>query len=183
MGDRSRYSTIFVQILLFSLMTALLGRLFYLQVAATEKYQDAALDIQSRNVVTPATRGMILDSSGKPLALNRVGLVVSVDRSILDKEPDRGAASLQATAKVLKMSYEEIFGKTRLCGEKVDRALTGGARCWNGSRYQPIPISVDASEEIALSIVEHAERYPGVSASPQGFRFYPGVEGVNGAHL
>lgn len=183
MGDRSRYATMFVQILLFSLIAALLGRLFYLQVAATEKYQDAALDIQSRNIVTPATRGMILDSSGKPLALNRVGLVITVDRSILDKEDDRGAASLKATAKALKMSYDEVFGKTRLCGEKVDRALTGGARCWNGSRYQPIPIAIDASEEVALSIVEHAERYPGVSASPQGFRFYPGAEGVNGAHI
>ena len=175
MGERSRYATIFVQILLFSLMAALFGRLFYLQVAATDKYQDAALEIQSRNVITPATRGMILDSSGKPLAINRVGLVIAVDRSILDKESDRGVASLQATAKVLKMPYEEVFGKTRLCGEKVDPALTGGARCWNGSRYQPIPISVDASEEVALSIVEHAERYPGVLASPQGFRYYPGT--------
>lgn len=183
MGERSRYATIFVQILLFSLMTALVGRLFYLQVAATEKYQDAALEIQSRNVVTPATRGMILDSSGKPLAFNRVGLVITVDRSILDKQPDRGVASLTATAKALKLSYEEVFGKTRLCGEKVDPTLTAGARCWNGSRYQPIPIAVDASEELALSIVEHAERYPGVSASPQGFRYYPGIEGVNGAHL
>ncbi len=183
MGERSRYATIFVQILLFSLMAALLGRLFYLQVAATDKYQDAALEIQSRNVITPATRGMILDSSGRPLALNRVGLVITADRSILDKEPDRGVASLKATAKVLKMPYEEVFGKTRLCGEKVDAGLTGGARCWNGSRYQPIPISVDATEEIALAIVEHAERYPGVNASPQGFRYYPGTEGVNGAHL
>jgi penicillin-binding protein 2 len=109
--------------------------------------------------------------------------VISVDRSILDKEEDRGVASLRATAKVLKMPYEEVFGKTRLCGEKVDTNLTGGARCWNGSRYQPIPISVDASEEVALSIVEHAERYPGILASPQGFRYYPGTEGVNGAHL
>jgi penicillin-binding protein 2 len=183
MGERSRYATLFLQILLFSLMAALFGRLFYLQVAATDKYQDAALDIQSRNVVTQATRGMILDSSGKPLAINRVGLVISVDRSILDKEEDRGVASLRATAKVLKMPYEEVFGKTRLCGEKVDTNLTGGARCWNGSRYQPIPISVDASEEVALSIVEHAERYPGIFASPQGFRYYPGTEGVNGAHL
>ena len=183
MGERSRYATIFVQILLFSLMAALLGRLFYLQVAATQKYQDAALDIQSRNVVTTATRGMILDSSGKPLALNRVGLVITVDRSLLDKERDRGVAALRATAKVLKMPYEVVFGKTRLCGEKVDAALTGGARCWNGSRYQPIPISVDASEEVALAIVEHAERYPGVSALPQGFRYYPGTEGVNAAHL
>jgi penicillin-binding protein 2 len=109
--------------------------------------------------------------------------VITADRSILDKQSDRGVASLKATARVLKLPYEQVFGKTRLCGEKVDESLTGGARCWNGSRYQPIPISVDASEEVALAIVEHAERYPGINASPQGFRFYPGVEGVNAAHL
>ena len=45
---------------------ALAGRLFYLQVAAAPKYKTAALEIQSRNIVTPAIRGMILDSSGKP---------------------------------------------------------------------------------------------------------------------
>ena len=42
-----------VQILIVSLMAALFGRLFYLQVAAGPKYKDAALSIQSRDVVAP----------------------------------------------------------------------------------------------------------------------------------
>jgi len=57
MNNKSRLSLLVVQILIVSLMMALLGRLFYLQIAAGPKYRDAALSIQSRDVVTPATRG------------------------------------------------------------------------------------------------------------------------------
>ena len=75
MNQRTRLSLFVVQALIISLMMALLGRLFYLQVAATGKYKEAALNIQSRDIVVPATRGLIVDASGVPLAMNRVGLV------------------------------------------------------------------------------------------------------------
>jgi len=64
MNQRSRLSLLVVQILIISLMAALFGRLFYLQIAAGPKYRDAALSIQSRDVINPATRGLIVDSSG-----------------------------------------------------------------------------------------------------------------------
>ena len=46
MNQRSRLSLIFLQIFIASLLFALMGRLFYLQVAAAPKYKDAALSIQ-----------------------------------------------------------------------------------------------------------------------------------------
>jgi penicillin-binding protein 2 len=162
---------------------ALAGRLFYLQVAAAPKYKTAALEIQSRNIVTPAIRGMILDSSGKPLAVNQVGLVITVDRSKIDRLPDKGESVLRKLAKTLKVDYPSLYGKTRLCGEKIAPELTGKARCWNGSRYQPIPVTLTATEDIALQIAERSEIYFGVEAIPQGFRFYPAPEGSNSAHV
>ena len=90
MNQRSRLSLAFLQIFIASLLVALLGRLFYLQVAAGPTYREAALSIQSRDVVTPATRGLIVDSSGVPLALNKVGLAVTVDRTVIDKQDDKG---------------------------------------------------------------------------------------------
>ena len=81
MNQRARLNLLVIQIFIASLMVALLGRLFYLQVAAGPIYKDAALSIQSRDVVTPANRGFIVDSSGVPLALNRVGLAITVDRT------------------------------------------------------------------------------------------------------
>jgi penicillin-binding protein 2 len=180
MNQRARLSLLVVQVLILSLLLGLLGRLFYLQVAAGPKYRDAALSIQSRDVVTPATRGLIVDSAGVPLALNRVGIAVTVDRTKIDLQPDKGVAVLQALAKLLKLDYADIFQRTRLCGELPKGAKAG---CWTGSRFQPIPITKEADPEIALKIVERSDEYPGVSATPVSIRNYPGNAGVNAAHM
>ena len=180
MNQRARLSLLVVQVLICSLLIGLLGRLFYLQVAAGPKYRDAALSIQSRDVVTPATRGLIVDSSGVPLALNRVGIAVTVDRTKIDLQPDKGVAVLQALAKLLKLDYADIYQRTRLCGELPKGAKAG---CWTGSRFQPIPITKEADPEIALKIVERSDEYPGVSATPVSIRNYPGNAGVNAAHM
>jgi penicillin-binding protein 2 len=180
MNQRARLSLLVVQVLIFSLLLGLLGRLFYLQVAAGPKYRDAALSIQSRDVVTPATRGLIVDSAGVPLALNRVGIAVTVDRTKIDLQPDKGVAVLQALAKLLKLEYADIYQRTRLCGELPKGAKAG---CWTGSRFQPIPITKEADPEIALKIVERSDEYPGVSATPVSIRNYPGNAGVNAAHM
>lgn len=180
MNQRARLSLLVVQIFIFSLLIGLMGRLFYLQVAAGPKYRDAALSIQSRDVVTPATRGLIVDSSGVPLALNRVGVAVTVDRTKIDRQPDKGVAVLQDLAKLLNLSYSDIYQRTRLCGELPKGARAG---CWTGSRFQPIPITKEADPELALRIVERSDQYPGISATPVSIRNYPGSAGVNGAHL
>jgi len=180
MNQRARLSLLVVQILIFSLLAGLLGRLFYLQVAAGPKYRDAALSIQSRDVVTPATRGLIVDSSGVPLALNRVGIAVTVDRTKIDRQPDKGISVIKSLAKLLNLQYSDIFQRTRLCGELPKGSRAG---CWTGSRFQPIPITKEADPEIALRIVERSDQYPGVSATPVSIRNYPTNAGVNGAHL
>jgi penicillin-binding protein 2 len=180
MNQRARLSLLVVQIFIFSLLFGLLGRLFYLQVAAGPKYRDAALSIQSRDVVTPATRGLIVDSSGVPLALNRVGVAITVDRTKLDRQPDKGVAVLQSLSTLLKIEYRDVFQRTRLCGELAKGERAG---CWTGSRFQPIPLTKEADPELALRIVERPDQYPGVSATPVSIRNYPANAGANAAHL
>lgn len=180
MNQRSRLALIFLQIFIASLLFALFGRLFYLQVAAAPKYKSAALSIQSRDVVTPATRGLIVDSSGVPLALNKVGLAVTVDRTKIDKQPDKGVSALKDLAALLNLKYSDVWQRTRLCGELPKGKKAG---CWTGSRFQPIPITKEADPQIALQIVERSDRYPGISATPIAIRSYPEIAGVNGAHL
>ncbi len=180
MNQRSRLNLMVVQILIVSLMVALFGRLFYLQVAAGPKYRDAALSIQSRDVVSPANRGLIVDSSGVPLALNKVGLAITIDRIAIDKQPDKGVAVMQKLSKLLKLKYKDVYRNTRLCGELPKGEKAG---CWTGSRYQPIPITKEADPDIALQIVERSDQYPGVDAAPVAIRNYPGNAGVNGAHV
>ena len=180
MNQRARLSLFVVQIFIFSLLFGLLGRLFYLQVAAGPKYRDAALSIQSRDVVTPATRGLIVDSSGVPLALNRVGVAITVDRTKIDRQPDKGVAVLQSVSNLLKIEYRDVFQRTRLCGELPKGQRAG---CWTGSRFQPIPLTKEANPELALRIVERPDQYPGVSATPVSIRNYPANAGANAAHL
>ena len=180
MNQRSRLNLLVVQILIVSLVIALFGRLFYLQIAAGPKYRDAALSIQSRDVVSPATRGLIVDSSGVPLALNKVGLAITIDRIAIDKQPDKGVEVMQRLSKLLKLQYADVYRNTRLCGELPKGQKAG---CWTGSRYQPIPITKEADPDIALQIVERSDQFPGVDAQPIAIRNYPGVAGVNGAHV
>ena len=179
MNQRVRLSLLVVQIFVLTLMIALLGRLFYLQVAAAPKYKDAALSIQSRDVINPAVRGLIVDSSGIPLALNRVGLAITVDRITLDTQPDKGTSVLFKVSNLLGLSYTDVYRSTRLCGELPKNDKAG---CWTGSRYQPIPITKEADPEIALQIVERTSEYPGIGATPVALRNYPGYAGVNAAH-
>ena len=180
MNQRSRLSLLVVQILIVSLLVALLGRLFYLQIAAGPKYREAALSIQSRDVVAPANRGLIVDAYGVPIALNKVGLAITIDRIEIDKQDDKGVEVMQRLAKLLKLNYNDIYTNTRLCGELPVGERAG---CWTGSRYQPIPITKEADPDIALQIVERPDQFPGVDARPISIRSYPGLVNVNAAHV
>jgi penicillin-binding protein 2 len=180
MNNKSRLSLLVVQILVVSLMVALFGRLFYLQVAAGPKYRDAALSIQSRDVVAPATRGLIVDGFGVPLAMNKAGLAITIDRVAIDKLDDKGVGVMKRLATLLKLNYADIFQNTRLCGELPKGQKAG---CWQGSRFQPIPITKSADPDIALQIVERSDAFPGVDAQPIAIRSYPSYLDVNAAHV
>ena len=180
MNNKSRLSLLVVQILIVSLMVALFGRLFYLQVAAGPKYRDAALSIQSRDVVAPATRGLIVDGFGVPLAMNKAGLAITIDRIAIDKLEDKGVGVMKRLSALLKLKYKDIYQNTRLCGELPKGAKAG---CWQGSRFQPIPITKSADPDIALQIVERSDSFPGVDAQPVAIRSYPSYLDVNAAHV
>ena len=180
MSQRSRLNLIVVQVLVLSLMLAMLGRLFYLQVAAGLKYQSAALNIQSRDIVTPAVRGAIVDDTGLPMAMDRPGMVITVDRSALAKMPDSGKAVLQRVAKLIGIKYSDLYVRTRLCGELPIAKRVG---CWNGTLYQPVPVTKEATVAQALKILENPDIFPGINAISVPIRSYPSLAGENAAHI
>jgi penicillin-binding protein 2 len=67
-----------------------------------------------------------------------------------------------------------------LCGELPKGEKAG---CWQGSRFQPIPITKSADPDIALQIVERSDSFPGVDAQPVAIRSYPSYLDVNAAHV
>jgi penicillin-binding protein 2 len=180
MSERSRLRLVVVRVLVLSLLVTLLGRLWYLQVVAQENYVKAAAENRTREIVTPAPRGMILDSRGRPLARNRTALVVSIGRTEMLRQRDGGRGLVARVAKVIGEPVEQVWEKTRLCG-------TAGAppppKCWNGSPYQPIPVTDKADTAMALQIMERREDFPGVTAELTAVRNYPGPLAANAAHL
>jgi penicillin-binding protein 2 len=166
-----------IQILVFSLLLTLGGRLWYLQIRNGDEYTAEAANNHVQQVVHPAVRGSILDARGVPLADNETRLVVSANRTDLMKMPDDGKAVLTRLADVLRMKPKDVMDKVRLCDAETPQP------CWNGSPYQPIPITDEATAKQALQIREREEEFPGISAEPTAVRRYAAPAGSNAAQV
>ncbi|MDX3572491.1 penicillin-binding protein 2 [Streptomyces sp. ID05-47C] len=174
---RVQIRLVVIQILVLSLLGTLGGRLWYLQIREGAEYAKEASGNHVQQVVEPAVRGSILDARGVPLADNETRLVVSASRTELLKQKDDGDAVLAKLAAVLGMTTEEVAQKVRLCDAKTPQP------CWNGSPYQPIPITDEATPKQALQIRERAEDFPGVTAEPEAMRRYPSPGAANTAQV
>jgi penicillin-binding protein 2 len=161
-------------------MGTLLGRLGQVQIAGHADYQRAAATLNTRTVTEPAVRGRILDRHGVPLVDNTTETVVTVDRAVLAESPDGGRDLVRRTAKVLGAPFDQLWGRTQLCG--VEDAPPAPV-CWAGSAYVPIPLVDGADPRKALSLLERPDLFPGVGVSAQPVRAYPAARSVNAAHL
>ncbi|HVW79873.1 MAG TPA: penicillin-binding transpeptidase domain-containing protein [Mycobacteriales bacterium] len=199
MPDRSRLRLVVLGVLIFSLVATLLGRLWYLQVLDAPQLTQEALSQQVHDVVTPAPRGEILDDTGKPLVDNKPALVVSVDRTTLDRLPaDEESVILHRLAAKLGTPYWELNDETSPCvytsthtakGTEVTAAPAGTpwfaapfTPCNNGLAYQPVVVSqlkpTLAAARKALQIEEEPEAYPGVTVNLTAVRNYPEPDGA-----
>ncbi|MEV4939111.1 penicillin-binding protein 2 [Streptomyces zaomyceticus] len=164
---RVQIRLVVIQVLVFSLLLTLGGRLWYLQIRNGKEYTDEAKNNHVQQVVRPAVRGSILDARGVPLADNETRLVVSASRTELMKIKDKGKDVLTRLAGVLEMKPEDVINKIRLCDSQTPKP------CWNGSPYQPIPVTDEATTQQALTIREASEDFPGITAEPAAVRRYP----------
>src|SRR5690606_36599773 len=71
---------------------------------------------------------------------------------------------------VLGMKPKEVQEKVRLCDAETPKP------CWNGSPYQPIPLTDEATPKQAMQIRERTEDCPAITAEPQAVR-RPAVPG------
>ena len=176
-SQRVTIRLVIMQIIVVSMLLTLGGRLWYLQIRNGEQYTAEAASNHIQEVVDPAVRGAILDDHGVSLADNQTRLVVTVSRTDMMKMKDGGKAVLTRLAAVLGMSYQEVADKVRLCDAKTPRP------CWNGSPYQPIPVTDTATTQQALQIMERREDFPGIAAKPTAVRHYGSPDGANTAQV
>jgi penicillin-binding protein 2 len=176
MTSASRRRLWVLHLVVAALIISLGVRLWDVQVMNSSSYSVLAAQDMDQTVVVPSVRGEILDDTGQPLVGNKTALVVSVNIARLSQRPD-ATAVLTRLAALLHMKLKTLQEKVRLCAKNVP------APCWPGSPYQPVPVDQNASDRIALQIMENPGQYPDVSALVQPVTSYPEPDGANPAQV
>lgn len=166
-SDSPRLRLAVVAIVGISLFTALVARMWYLQVLAAPDLKLQAEENSVREVLEPAPRGRILDRNGVPLVDNRASNVVAIDRLTLDAfEDDERASLLARLSQVLEVPVPDL--ERRLESRQV-------------SPYTPAPVAEDVVEAKMVVLRERQDEFPGVVAERVAMRSYP--RGNLAAHL
>jgi penicillin-binding protein 2 len=149
-------------VVVISLFAALFSRLWYLQVMDSASFRVAAKANQVRLVYEPAPRGRILDRNGTVLVDNRFRFVVTLSRQAAAQNPDVVAR----VAALLDMSVEDV--QKRISDVRF-------------SPYKPVPVADDVPKEMAVSLRERHDEFPGVEVTRVAERVYP--NGPLAAHV
>jgi penicillin-binding protein 2 len=136
-------------------LTALGGRLAFLQLLETQRYEKLATSNQFNFKLQPAPRGVIVDRNGAVLAANRPNFRLMVVR---DKDVDA-----EATIKTLA-------GFVPLDETRQRRLLKDIA---SAPRRAPVSVMEDMSWEQFSAINVRAPELPGVTADMGEVRVYP----------
>jgi penicillin-binding protein 2 len=155
-----------------ALFASLFARLYDLQIVGSPEFQLQAEANRVRTVHVEAPRGRILDRNGKVLVDNRVAVVVAIDRS------EFGDLSRRERGRLLnRLAFELNAAGQPITPEQI-RARLDDRRY---SRYAPVPIVHDVSEDFKIYVDEHADEFPSVEAERTAVREYP--FGQLGAHM
>ncbi len=132
----------------------------YLQIRNGSEYAKEASGNHVQQVVQPAVRGEILDARGADRRQRDPPRGLRLAHRPAEDEGRRQRGPHQAGERP-RHEAAGLMGKVRLCDSKTPQP------CWNGSPYQPIPITDEATPRQALQIRERSEDFPASPPSPR----------------
>ena len=164
MNDR-RVRVSIVGVVVIALFSALLGRLWFLQVGHGETPVAVIAQNTVRRTQQEAPRGLILDASGHVLVEDRVAWAVEVDRRLVGGQRKEVVRRL---APLLHLNARQIE-------HRIDDPRQ--------SPFEPAVIAVgnEVPSRVRLAILERQENYPHVAVAVLPYRFYP--QGALAAHV
>lgn len=160
--DSPRLRMSILGIVIVSLFGTLFARLWYLQVMASEQFQEVAVANTERLVYEEAPRGRILDREGRVIVDNRTSLIIAVRPNELDDSGRRDEV-------LLRVAQELTAGGSPTKVAALERRLEDPQY----DPLEPIPVAIDVPEELQVVIAEHPEDFPGVTVSREAVRAYP----------
>jgi len=154
---RARLFGVFI-LLLF---TALITRLYFLQIVHGEDFRQAAQDNEARQIRERAPRGIIVDINGSVLAANRSRYAVYATPDVL-----KDSTVLNRLAGLLNESPQDIV-------DSIHK--------YQQNPYDPLRVALDVPMSTVTEIEENKPFLPGVTTEPEPIRYYP--HGKMAAHL
>lgn len=140
-------------LIILIIFAVLLGRLWFLQIALGNEYNQLAESNRVRTVDIPSPRGNIYDLNGEVLVKNRPGLAVAIVPFVFKDN----SKLIERLALLLDITPQEI--KEKLKEKKTDP-------------LEPKIIKRDVGEEKITYLVEHQAEFTGVEIITEPIREY-----------
>ena len=142
-------------VIIFVLLGLLFTRLFWLQIVRHEHFSELSQGNRIRIDPIPPPRGLILDRTGEPLALNRPAYQLELTR---EQTPDLDDTLARLVA--LGLLPAEDVARTK-------RAILVRRS------FDAVPVRLQLSEEELARFAVHRPDFPGVEIRPRLTRYYP----------
>ncbi|MDQ1467526.1 MAG: penicillin-binding protein 2 [Actinomycetota bacterium] len=156
MNDQ-RVRVAIVGVVVIALFTALLGRLWFLQVGSSESSVAVVAQNTLRTIQQESPRGLILDASGRVLVEDRAAWAVEVDRRLVGGQR---SVVVRRLAALLRMPVAAIQ-------RRIDDRRQ--------SPFEPAVVAVgtEVPDRVRVAILERQEAYPHVAVKIIPYRYYP----------
>ena len=164
--SRARFvAAAMIAVVLFSLLG---GRLFQLQVVDGARYAAQAAAARTVEMPIPASRGLIFDREGRPLAVN------TPSWTLYARPADLPASEADRTV---------VLARAASASGLSLAALQQRLTAFQGSPYDLVPLGSDISREAALLIAERSADLPGISVAAEPRREYLDETGARNGEL
>ena len=154
---------VIIGVVALMLFSAMVLRLFSLQVVNASSFKRAETANKLRVVPLPAPRGLITARSGTILVGNEVAQNIVLSREVAQQHP-------------------EVIGQVAALVGKTPAQVKAILRDPKFDPYQPAPVMASAPIETIQFLQEHPGDYPGVSVEQSSSRDYP-QGGALAAHI
>jgi penicillin-binding protein 2 len=153
----------------FSLLVALVARLWFLQILNVDAYEQQAIANTLRIVKVDAPRGRIFDAQDRLLVDNRVVTTVSIDKSEFERELGGSRRADERMAVLTRLAVEISRSGQLTKVEDIERRMRNSQY----SRIGDVPIALDVDDRLMVLIGEHPDEFPGIDVAQTTVRYYP----------
>jgi penicillin-binding protein 2 len=159
------------------MMTGIVARLWYLQIAMGSSFAEDAAKQRSRPIRRLAARGLITDAKGRVLATSRPQYVVTV----LPEEIKKNPQAINVLASILNVTPESILAKlvdpepkpaAPRPGRPRRKPVVARGPRWKMNSGEPIKVAEKIDLKLVTQIEEQKLDLDGVQVSREPMRYY-----------